>query len=178
MKRTTARTILSTIIFLALISFCLQASAQEKDKHPAPGFYKLDFTVYEVADGKRSNPHTYTLMLSDDERDGSIRVGNRVPIVTGSTKDDSKQFQYIDIGFNLNARLRSTETGLSLHANFESSSMALSDQNTNNSDPLIRQFKGDAMTIIEFGKPTVISSIDDVSSNKRMQIEVTVTKLK
>src|SRR5271154_5610553 len=103
MKRKTAKTILSTFVFLMLMAFCLSASAQEKDKHPAPGFYKLEFTVFEVADGKRTNPHTYVLMLADDERDGSIRVGNRVPIVTESTKDVSKQFQYIDVGFNLNA---------------------------------------------------------------------------
>src|SRR5271154_6595653 len=130
MKRKTAKTILSTFVFLMLMAFCLSASAQEKDKHPAPSFYKLEFTVFEVADGKRSNPHTYVLMLSDDERDGSIRVGNRVPVVNGYSKDGPVQWQYIDIGFNLNARLRQSDSSLSLHANFEISSLAQSDQDT------------------------------------------------
>ena len=68
------------MIFLALM---LSAPAQEKKDEPARNVYKLEFTVFELDNGKRINERSYMLQLSDDRHGASTRVGTRVPIQVG-----------------------------------------------------------------------------------------------
>ena len=177
MKRNIRNITTLTLITLCLVSMTSMAAAQEKK--PAPSYYKLEFSIFEVQDGKRVNPHTFILTLQDDDRSGSIRVGNRVPITT-TTKEGAPSTQYMDVGLNINAQLRQTEIGLQLHSNIDVTSFAVPEQDVrnSNSNPMLRSFRADATTVVELGKPTLLNSIDDVSSNKRLQIEVTVTKIK
>ena len=81
---------------------------------------------------------------------------------------------------NINAQLRQTEIGLQLRSNIDVTSFAVPEQDVrnSNSNPMLRSFRADATTVVELGKPTLLNSIDDVSSNKRLQFEVTVTKIK
>jgi hypothetical protein len=46
------------------------------------------------------------------------------------------------------------------------------------SDPVIRQIKMSGSTVVTPGKPIVIGSADDPTSNRQFQLEVTVTKLR
>jgi len=174
MKRITHGITHFTLITLCLISMCTAATAQ--DKKPSLGFYKLEFSIYEVQDGKRVNPHNFVLML-DNDRNGSIHIGNKVPITT-STKEGAPSIQYMDVGISISAQLRETDTGLMLRSTVDVSSFAIPEQDLHGSNPLLRSVRADATTVLELGKPTLLNSIDDVSSNKRMQIEVTVTKIK
>jgi len=175
MKRTIRDITTITLVTLYLISMGTAAAAQ--DKKPAPVFYKLEFSIFELQDGKRVNPHTFVMSLQDDDRNGSIRIGNRVPIAI-TTKEGATSYQYIDVGVSIGAQLRQTETGLLLRSNVDVSSFATPEQDIHSSNPILRNFRADAVTVVEMGKPTLLNSIDDVSSNKRMQIEVTVTKIK
>ena len=42
--------------------------------------------------------------------------------------------------------------------------------------PILRQFRTDQEAAIPLGKPTLLNSVDDPSSNHKFQIEVTATK--
>jgi hypothetical protein len=44
--------------------------------------------------------------------------------------------------------------------------------------PVLRQVRFSGNSLVALGKPTVISTLDDVTSNRRYEIEVTVTKVK
>ena len=43
---------------------------------------------------------------------------------------------------------------------------------------MIRQVHSDYIAFVLPGKPTTVASVDDAINNHRMQLEVTVTKLK
>ena len=65
------------------------APAQAAEK-PAKqlSVYRLEFVVREVEEGKRLNVRSYTMSAQDGDR-ASIRVGNRIPYVTGENGWDS-----------------------------------------------------------------------------------------
>src|SRR5579872_3496205 len=112
-----------TAILLCLCLPALTAAAQTPDKKPAPASYKIDYTIYEIQDGKRVNPHAFTMHVEDDERACTIRIGNRVPITTMS-KENTPTVQYIDVGLTINANLRLNESGLLLRSTVDVSSFA------------------------------------------------------
>ncbi len=44
--------------------------------------------------------------------------------------------------------------------------------------PVIRQVRTEGDSLVTLGKPTVVATLDDVGTNRRYEIEVTVTKVK
>src|SRR2546427_539087 len=80
-------------------------SAQDKPKGDSAqlaidSVYRLEFSVAELAEGKKLNSRTYIMSLANGSN-GNIRVGNRVPYATsaGPTKEPAPaQYQYEDIG--------------------------------------------------------------------------------
>jgi len=96
-------------------------------------------------------------------------------------------FQYLDIGQNIDCRIVSeNDRYLVLDTTSETSSIApaaaggevpLSRSNPI-IPPIIRQLKSRSFGAVEFGKPTVISSLDDVSSKRRFRLEVVATRIK
>jgi hypothetical protein len=139
--------------------------------------YRLEYSISELDDGKRVNGRTYTLLVTEDDW-GKIRIGNRVPYSTASLGPSGapvSSIQYQDVGMNIDSRLREQETGFFLVTHVEWSSIA-SRENSNN--PVFRQLRFDSTSVIPPGKPTVLGTMDDVTSTHRYEIEVTATKIK
>jgi hypothetical protein len=106
-----------------------------------------------------------------------IKIGTRVPISTA--KD---QIQYVDVGFELDCSLGETSNGkLTSRIDLNVSSFAVPEQNANpgsaGGQPLFRNLTQRLHPVLSSGKPLVVASTDDVNSNKRIQVEVTATKL-
>jgi hypothetical protein len=172
------------VLAVTTICFAHTATAQEmpKDQHPADvtksaekgaSVYRLEFTVRELEDGKKINSRMYTMSVRDDDS-GRIRVGNRIPYNTG--KD---QFQYFDVGINIDCRMHDHGTYVLLDTSVEISSIVKDDSSAGGtSNPIVRQARSSMSAAITPGKPTVITSLDDVSSNRRNEVEVTATKIK
>src|SRR3954469_9987881 len=110
MKNQTKHSLLAMLLALFVAGvFLLPAAAQEsatksetKDDKPqakaAPVNYpvfKLDLSVYELQDGKRSNVRKYVMFIKGGGQTSTVKVGNRVPVATGSASG-STQFQYMD----------------------------------------------------------------------------------
>jgi hypothetical protein len=152
---------------------------------PATHFYHLVFVVQELdAAGKLVNSRTYTTSVSTDRNfRGSMRTGSRIPVASGTyaTEKDgaltSLQYQYIDIGVNLDiSHVIETAGKLAMWLKAEISSVAdASDPRTH--QPVIRQNRWDAEALIPIGKPTVVFSSDALDSKGSLQVTVTATPL-
>ena len=170
---------------IVVMAFCLPlipnpASAQqEKGKEAATTeqkpvvAYRIEFNVREIEDGKRLNSRNY-MMVVEDGLYGRIRVGNRVPY-----QASEKQYEYIDVGMNIDCRPQEREGGVALDWSLESSSVVAQEQTAGvTTNPVFRQQKTTIWSVVTPGKPTLVASMDDVVTNRRYEIEVTATKVK
>jgi len=160
-----------------------QKSAEKPVEKPAGPIslntYRLDFLLSELEDGKKINSRNYSVV----PRQGilnKLRVGARVPISTTGPGAIS-QVQYLDVGISIDCRIEERDGYVVLDAIVDSSSFALPQEQTGRSvggQPVIQNMRSQVNTVLTPGKPTVISSMDDPSSKRRYQIEVTATKVK
>jgi hypothetical protein len=170
------------VLMLAMVLGVLQpvASAQDdKAKTATPdvgwNFYKLDFVVRELEDGKSVNARNYTLMTRSNDWQ-QLRVGTRVPVTAGKTN----QLQYVDVGLQVDCRImeeRGREIpALSTKAEITSIATNDADKSMSTVAPVIRRVQMQVTSPITIGKPVVISGVDELNSKHRFQLEVTVTK--
>lgn len=156
-------------------------AAQDAPKH-IQKIYKVVFQIYEMEDGKKINERTYTLPVNTvdgNTRDGSMRVGTRVPIETGSKSGDT-MVQYIDVGLDLDCNVTEQQDKFIVHGNLTLSSLVPPEQGANpRSDgmPVLRQIKQSFTSLVSPGKPTLATTLDDINSKKRLQVEITATRL-
>jgi len=146
-------------------------------------FFKLAFVMYELDDGKRTNQRDYMMIGRTDNQPSSIRVSTRVPITTAETKGD-KQYTYIDVGLNIRCSMKEqVDRRLQLHCDIEISSFIRPEQiagptgNASLIAPVMRTTRTESWALLTLGKPANLTTVDDVNSAKRLQVEVTATKL-
>ncbi|HEY6252972.1 MAG TPA: hypothetical protein VI685_23690 [Candidatus Angelobacter sp.] len=157
-------------------------AAQEAPKH-LQKIYKAVFLIYEVEDGKKINERTYTLPVNSVDgspRDGSMKVGTRVPVATATATGDKTQWQYVDVGLSIDCNVTEQEDKFIVHGDLQLSSFALPEQGTeprSGGNPVLRNIRENFTTLVLPGKPTLVTTMDDVNSKKRLQVEVTVTRI-
>ena len=166
------------ITLLAALSLCagsliLPALAQENgptETGKRTSVYKVDFRLTESSGGKIVSTRSYSLRLADGVS-SRIRTGNRVPFTTGENL-----WQYMDIGLNIDCGLNERGEAVELRISYDIERLA-----STNSDkllyPVIHKVSSNFTTQVLPGKPTIVSSIDDASSDARYELEVTVTKV-
>jgi hypothetical protein len=136
--------------------------------------YHLDFSINEIEDGKKINSRQYSTNLATNEGN-EIKIGTRVPV---ETKEG--EFQYLDVGTSLFARIGEMRGQTELTVRAETSSFAMPESNSEKRDlhPIIRQLKMGGTALLPLTKTVVIGSADDPNSKREFQLEVTVTKLR
>jgi len=163
---------------IALVAFCLPlipkvAIAQQETKAQKPvTAYRLEFNVREIENGKRLNSRNYMIMAEEGSF-ARMRIGNRVPYQTAE-----KQYQYSNVGMNIDCRPREHENGVALEITVDFSSVAPSSEAAPSYNPVFRSNRSEVQTVVSLDKPTLVTSLDDVESNRRYAIEVTATKVK
>jgi hypothetical protein len=142
-------------------------------------FYRLSFALYELQDNKRINERNYMVIGKTDGHPApSIRIATRIPVYS-----EEKKMNYIDAGLNLSCNLYQQPGGKVLAqcdinvSGFIAQSQMPEFRNTGPAAPILRSTASNAMAILTPGKPMLIASIDDINSTKRMQIELTATKI-
>lgn len=162
------------LIAAAVLLLCMAPlHAQDTKKPDTLNFYRLDYVMYEVEDGKRTNERTFTINAATNRRQTGIRVGTRVPLPGGD-----KGVIYMDVGLRINATLDDTPDGLMLQSRVELNSVVPPGDASARNEPLLRGLEAESWNQLTLGKPILISVIDDVNSKKRFQIEVTASKAK
>jgi len=145
-------------------------------------FFKLAFVMYELDDAKRINQRDYMMIGRTDNQPSSIRVSTRVPITT-QEKGNDKQYTYIDVGLRINCSMKEqVDRRLQLHCDVEVSSFLRPEQVASSGTasppaPILRTTRTESWALLTLGKPAILNTVDDINSTKRMQIEVTATKL-
>ena len=135
--------------------------------------YRLDFSVNELEDGKKINTRQYSLNLNADDAN-EIKIGTRVPV-----EAEHESFQYMDVGTSIWCLIRERADSIPLSVRADISNFAVPDQASGHeSRPIVRQFKINASTLAQVGKPMVVGSVDDPNSKRQFQLEVTVSKVK
>jgi hypothetical protein len=146
-------------------------------------FFKLAFVMYELEDGKRTNQRDYMMIGRTDNHPSSIKVATKVPITT-LEKGDEKQYTYTDVGLRINCSMKEqVDRRLQLHCDIEISSFIRPEQianatgNAGLAAPFLRTTRTDSWALLTLSKPAILTTVDDINSTKRMQVEVTATKL-
>ena len=120
------KTLVTTALILILLMgdrLC-KASAQDSNSTKATSeattvnAYRLDFSVNEIDDGKKSNTRQYSMNVNADDAN-EVKIGTKVPV-------DTKQgeFQYIDVGTNIWCRIGERANGIPLSVRAEISNFA------------------------------------------------------
>ncbi len=162
-----------------------QQSAKEEPKAKAPAetqakeakpvsIYRVDYAVHELEDGRRTNTRNYTLMVEADNK-ARLRVGTDIPLGLG---EKGLQLQYRHVGLNIDCGLRERDGYLVVRTTLNTSSVAMAETKGSSSSPVIRDLGLEDDTKAVLGKPALVGAIDDVTANRRYELEVTVTKAK
>jgi hypothetical protein len=158
-------------------------SGENREPAATNNFFKLAFVLYEVEDGKRTNQRDYMMIGRTDNQPSSIRVSTKVPITTQEKAGD-KAYTYIDVGLRINCSMKEQEDRrLQFHCDIEISSFMRPEQianatgNAGLAAPFLRTTRTESWALLTPGKPSILNTVDDINSAKRMQIEVTATKL-
>jgi hypothetical protein len=151
------------------------ADARQKPAEQKPlESYHLDFAIYELEDGKKINSRLYSMNLSTNDSN-DIKIGTRIPV-----EAKEGEFQYIDVGTNINAQLREQRGQTILVVRAEVSNFAIAEQGLDkpNPHPALRQLKVSGSALLPLAKPMLMDSVDDPNSKRQFQLEVTATKLR
>lgn len=166
---------LAVLLALPLAALVLAAPARAQDgarsERPRSTF-RLDYVLSDLAGGKRTNERTYSMTVNEGSQ-GQLRTGTRVPVVL------EKGVQYQDVGVRLTGRVLERDGDLTLDTDLEASSLALGETaGESKGNPTVRTVSQTLSTRPAVGKPAVLSTLDDFDGKRRLQVEVTVTRLK
>lgn len=152
---------------------------ETKSENQAPkplSAYKLQFVLRELQDGKIVNTREYAMVVRDNYLPADLKIGSRIPV------KDEKDFHYLDIGTSIFCgQVEGRAPYVALRCTVEISNFALSEQKLQSgiaTAPVLNQIRANLATVVEEGKQTMVSSIDDPSSTKRYEVAVTATKVK
>jgi hypothetical protein len=167
------------------LAFLLPASlpAQDKKDGVDTAQYKVEFHIQDSADTATKGVRRYS-MLIDANSKGTFRVGNRVPYATGAFLPNqggsaSTQYQYADVGVNIETRLRDAGGGkIGLSADLEISAVVQKPATPAvGANPTISSLRIALNTVLAPGKRVSVASVDDPITMRSFDIEATVTKI-
>lgn len=165
---------------LALITFGCLLSAQDappKQDDQPPRYYRLDFSVKDIQEGKVLDVRTYFVYLSDRKgsRPCSVRADSKVTMPAGKS-GDYREFSLgtgIDCGYESETR---DTLGLNVQVNVNTL-VPYEDKSEPNPVPIVRSNRWNSDVLVTLRKPTTIFSSDDIASKRKVQVELTATPL-
>jgi len=175
---------LKNIALLVILPLALLAQEAPKPAPPKPAHvYRLDYLLTELEGGKKTDSKDYTVLLDGDRKTGRLRVGTRMPVATGAGE---AKWQYMDLGVTIEANtLSATDTSLGLRNRVEVSSIVMPTAESGKAStlgsptqPIIRNFTGESEVTVPFNKPTTLFTLDEPSSKRSFQVQLTATEIR
>jgi hypothetical protein len=172
-----ARKLLLAAVVLAALPLHAQNSKE------AGTIYKVEINFRDGNDAGLMTDRRYT-MLAMDSRKTIFKVGTKSPTVSGSLQPEtngsivSTQFTYLDVGVNIDCLLQAVGSKVAMQGSLDLSNIGPNDGPpvAGVRNPTIRQTKLSFDTVMELGKPTVLASIDDPLTSRKLQVEATITR--
>jgi type II secretory pathway component GspD/PulD (secretin) len=141
---------------------------------------EIDF--HDGRDAAAPTGRRYTLLVNESQK-AVFKIGTKNPVVSGSFQPATAgatantQYTHIDVGVNIECVVRESGGKIALHGLLDVSDIAPHDSSAASArNPTIRQTKLELDTTIELGKATVVASIDDPATARKLRVEATVTK--
>lgn len=150
-----------------------KANVTSTEKTPVT--YRLTYTITELDGAKHLGTQHFAVTVNPESNGAKIRLGSRVPVVTGTTSTANSaqtQVQYLDVGLNVDARIREVGGGTLVTSKVEQTNVAEGPQNTGKEDPVIRQATLENTAMLSPGKPVMLGSLDVPDSSRHLDIEV------
>jgi hypothetical protein len=151
---------------------------------PLAHTYRLTYTITVKDAGKRTGVQYYSMTISAPTNRGTMKLGEKIPVATGSYSADGKatgaqtQFTYLDVGLNISATLTEEPNGVQIVSKVEQSSVApVPAKILDISEPIIRQMVLENTSVVAPGKSVIIGSLDIPDTTRHSDIEVTVEQL-
>ncbi len=174
-------------------------SAQKEAAAPTP--VKLEIVLSEYDGAKKISSLAYTLpvIASGDRPSGpfaSLRVGVRVPVTVADEKKggNALQYQYIDVGTNIDARVAHADDGrYQLDMTVDRSSLYVAAREQGGSivgkewsagdappgnPPMVRQYRGGLGLFVREGQATEATVATDPVTGHILKVEVTLSVVK
>jgi len=179
--RTKAVLFLTTLLIPAL-----PVIGQEKGADS--GVYKVEFNIHDGSDAAAKTGRRYTIMIEGNEK-GVFRVGQKVPYATGSFQPGvasagvtplvSTQFNYAEVGVNIDCRIIEFNGKVRVKATLDLSTVVQHEKTAPQVPPMpiIGQLRIEVNALVNTGKPTLVASVDDPVTLRKFDVEATVTKL-
>lgn len=163
-----------SILLICASTVSAQDMAIAPPAPPAPKhYYRLNYVLKESDEGKVINQRAYTLPTTSGDDWTRLRAGTRLPVTTGNIMKGA-EVTYIDVGVNIDNRLREAGDMLSLELTADITSAAPETGNATGA-PALRQVRATTQNLIAPGKPTTVFTADDPASHHRFELEVTAT---
>ncbi len=193
-----ARFALAALLTLTVVAFHVLAQEKPKPDSKTPATtlkVQVTFTEHEGEKKLANLPYTFFLKAADVGPSSpwtKVRMGSRIPVATG-TKEGSIQFQYIDVGTNIDARGIATDEGqFDLSLNLERSwvegdvtmpsekqiAIAADPNPGQFKEPIIRQFKTELLLTMRDGQTIQSTQATDPLSGRVLTITVTMNVVK
>lgn len=195
MKKTGLAVLLATLVLVVPHLWAQEkakssdvAKPAETEKTMTPLRVQVVFSEYDAEKKVSSSP--YTLLVNADDKGplASVRMGLRVP-VESSSSSAAKQFQYMDIGTNMDGRAEKADDGrFLLKLNVEKSSLytqgegqkaATSGGNEiSSAQPVVQQFRSQVNLLIRDGQTIQSTVATDPVTGHTLRVDVTLNALK
>lgn len=166
------RTAFGAVLMTIAAGLCL-AQKVEPAK-PEPRFFRLDLVLKELEDNRVMNSRAYSAVAASGSS-SSVRTGSKIPI-----RNASGELNYIDVGVSIDYRqIRDLGDMLSLEIAADVSGPATAEPITTESGKatVLRQNRWSSVVFVPFRKPTTLFTSDDVTSKRKLQVELTATPL-
>ena|ERR1051326_8805545 len=152
---------------------------------------RLQVVITEYEGEKRISSLPYVFIINSEtpfkRRVGALRMGLRVPVATSA--GEAKQFQYMDVGTNMDAWAEKVEDGRFLLAMTVERSSAyspsaghtagnLGGNEVSTSQPVIQQFKAQLDLLMRDGQTVQSTVATDPVSGRVTKVEVTASVMK
>lgn len=188
-------------LIVGLIFGAATLRAQDKEKSPegkktgdwstqqvTPLRIQVVFLEYEGEKKISSLPYTLLVNADDKGPQAAVRMGLRVPIEISST-GPSKQFQYLDVGTNLDGRADRADDGrFNLRLNVEKSSLyspgttekpaTVGGNEILAGQPIVQSFRSQVNLLVRDGQTIQSTVASDPVTGHVLKIEVTLSVIK
>jgi len=159
----------------------LPASLRGQEVPPSSSVtvYRVDVMVHQAEEGKRIGTRSYSMLVEDGGK-GSHRVGQRVPFATNFSDGRPSQFQYMDVGINIDCSLREQGDTVRLDLSVDISDIEPAETGKPAGiSPTVRSTRMHLnRTVVRPGQKTMVATVDGAVGKQRYEIEVNVSKVK